>query len=1294
MKKEVAYLACARNSNGNIAFIGQCVLFKKDGGILAQADDALLQMLGYSREDWLERQNDRALCWIHPDDKDRIYLECADHFASGTPVKLEHRIVRADGVVRWVQMNGQRLNDREGDRIVAAYIDITELVSERERFQTLANTFSVGIVQYDLESGALEYTNGAYCTLYGENHVDPSRQPFANVHPEDADRTLSLFQQEMRQNGPLVLQYRILCRDRTARWIENHIHFCTGEDGKRKIQSFQVDISASKQAQIHLQTITNTIPGGVVQLALGKKSMRVLYANDGFYHLLGFSREEYSERTRDNPFYFIHPDDISKLLSLVPEKGKEEGWLGVVDYRQRDRDGEWRWRLLYAKRIDSEDPAMPVLQCIILDNDEKKRLELSLDLERERYRVVAQLSDGLLWEYDCASDELRVPYHNPGVLVNQAVTKGFTSSAYARDCVHPEDRGGLERYFQDLKTGKEQTVFEFRVKNEENAYCWYLSEGAALCNAAGKPVRVVGRITNIDQKKQESLRLQRAAERDPLTGLYNRRVAQVKIEEYLRNALSLSGCGLILLDVDNFKSVNDRLGRLFGDMLLINIAQTLKNQLRTGDILGRVGGDEFVLLLRRAHSRELMLHASSLCRSIRRVYSGELEETKLSVSIGLADSPRCGTRYTELFECADRALAHAKKMGKNQVALYDARRTVLPEGSRGLDLDEASWQPLPERHPGSLREMLELFSRILGTTKDFDSAAYLLLDRVGRICGARHAAILECSLDGTKLETSYLWDSRIGRSKLEEPECYYFENWPGFVESFNENGIYCVPRRELIPPKAREVLQVQALLQCGIYDGTQFRGCVSIDDVRSSHSWTQQEIHLLSEFTRAITPYILRRRASKEAQYKLDQAMNFDELTGLHTMTSLKTKVQKLLSREPYTQLATVYLDIIDFKFVNDIYGFGAGDEVLRDFAKLLTGLSGGYSSRLSDDSFVALLRFDTLKNLSERILESSRTFNRQQKEKLPHSNVLVAAGVCPLCETNGDLVTAIDNANIARKSVKSRRGSACAVFDLKMKHELSVEAEMSGRMEYALTHGEFLVYLQPKVSLSTGKMIGAEALVRWQTADGIIPPDDFIPFFEKNGFVTQLDFYVLRQVLKHMKTWYTQGRSVVPVSVNLSRLHGDTAGEAEQILRMTREFGIGPEKIELELTETAFFQDAERLRRFMQELMSLGFHMSIDDFGSGYSSLNILPTIPANILKLDKEFLRNHGDRERSRILVRHMVSMAQELNFSVICEGVETVEDVQFLRSVGCDAAQGYYFARPIPIPEFEKTWLDKAQ
>ena len=787
-------------------------------------------------------------------------------------------------------------------------------------------------------------------------------------------------------------------------------------EGERRLECLFLDVTELVVARTRLENITNTIPGGVVQLSFGE-DWRILYANDGFYRLNGYTRQEYRALAGDLFIRLMHPDDEAVFETAVREMiGTRQ--TGVADYRVRQKDGSWRWRVAYGKMIGSTEEGVPVIQCVILDNEEKRQLEQKLELENERYQAVAQMSDGVLWEYNAAEDEAIVPYSVRSVLVDQMRTPGFSDSAYAQGTVHPEDLPRLEQFRRELREGKPHILFEFRARQPgDGEYRWHRAEGVTLCGADGRPARTVGRTADIDREKRERLRLRDAAERDPMTGLYNRSVVQRLIDERFEQDPPVRAGSLFVVDIDNFKAVNDRLGHLFGDVLLTNIAKAMRETVRPGDILGRIGGDEFVVFLPGASRAEGERIAGELVARVSRIYAGEFTDLQITASVGVADCPRCGDHYVELFRKADRALYRAKRHGKDRAEAYepDGRGADGEESLLNLyemDRPEVRWQD------GEMESMLDLFPRILSSSKDIDSAIYLMLDRIGEYCRAADVGILERTPKGDRLQATYLGKRGTGRVPISSEEAFSFSQWPGYLQRFEE-GVYTEPDGAMLPGCVRPDRRC-ALLQCGIYDEGAFSGCVVVCDRGGRHDWTRQEIALTLGFARAVTPYILKRRTAAEAQYRLDRALNFDELTGLLSLGSFKERAAAYLAASPRSRCAIIYSDIVNFKYINDAYGFTTGDEVLRDFARAITERGGAVcSARLGNDSFISLTRYESLDQLEKHISRIDQEFNAGVREKLPGSNVMVASGVCPLSLTQGDLVEAIDNANIARKSIK-----------------------------------------------------------------------------------------------------------------------------------------------------------------------------------------------------------------------------------------------------------------------------------
>lgn len=287
------------------------------------------------------------------------------------------------------------------------------------------------------------------------------------------------------------------------------------------------------------------------------------------------------------------------------------------------------------------------------------------------------------------------------------------------------------------------------------------------------------------------------------------------------------------------------------------------------------------------------------------------------------------------------------------------------------------------------------------------------------------------------------------------------------------------------------------------------------------------------------------------------------------------------------------------------------------------------------------------------------------------------------------DVVNAFTNASAAELMLKDENVTQYCIFDSSMLEDEKWEHDVSECMQRALDNEEFVVYYQPKYNPVTEELSGAEALIRWISEEkGFVSPGRFIPIFEKNGFIVNIDDYMVSHVAKQQSEWLKNGVDIVPVSVNISRAHFMSPDLAEHICELVDEYDLPHEFIEIELTESAFFDDKEALFTTVRKLQGYGFAVSMDDFGSGCSSLNSLRELPLNVLKLDAEFFRgDEGTEERSRIVVEEAIHLAKSLNMTIVAEGIENKAQVDFLAQTGCDMIQGYYYAKPMPADEYSE-------
>jgi EAL domain-containing protein (putative c-di-GMP-specific phosphodiesterase class I) len=313
----------------------------------------------------------------------------------------------------------------------------------------------------------------------------------------------------------------------------------------------------------------------------------------------------------------------------------------------------------------------------------------------------------------------------------------------------------------------------------------------------------------------------------------------------------------------------------------------------------------------------------------------------------------------------------------------------------------------------------------------------------------------------------------------------------------------------------------------------------------------------------------------------------------------------------------------------------------------------------------------------------------RDELKKYPLDfDILPTFGVYVITNRLLPVSSMLDKANLAAKEIKGNYLSGYAYYTEEMGRRLLIEQELINDMNEALETGQFIVYIQPKYRLDSEEPSGAEALVRWKHPEkGLISPGIFIPVFERNGFIVKLDFYVWELVCKELSQWIHEGYDPMPVSVNVSRVNLYSADLVDTLCALTEKYGVPNGMLNLEITESVYTKNPDIMREMIKKLRSRGFVVMMDDFGSGYSSLNMLKDIEVDVLKIDVKFLSDTRNELRSRSIISSIISMAKRISLMTVAEGVEKKEQAEFLSLVGCDFAQGYYYSKPMPCDEYEK-------
>ncbi len=432
------------------------------------------------------------------------------------------------------------------------------------------------------------------------------------------------------------------------------------------------------------------------------------------------------------------------------------------------------------------------------------------------------------------------------------------------------------------------------------------------------------------------------------------------------------------------------------------------------------------------------------------------------------------------------------------------------------------------------------------------------------------------------------------------------------------------------------------------------------------------------------------RKKAEEVVEENNKINYIDDITGYSSWKAF-TETYEKLAIDTGTPKAFMALDVDKFKTINDTLGYEGGNMILKQIAEIISRNIGSNDilSRNGSDHFYIITEYKEQNDLVELAQHIISDIDYQ----ITDIKVTVSIGIYIITDHNIPIRGLADRANIARNTIKSLGESSYAFFDPTMIEIIREKKSIEDAMEDALEKGEFIVYLQPKFGLEednstpNNDVIGAEALVRWYHDGQIISPGKFIPIFEKNGFITKLDFYMFREVCRLQKSWQVMGLQPKVISVNMSRMHFPNPDFVKTLKGFCEEFEIDTKYFEIEITESAAFDNVSILSKIFSEIKEAGFHVSIDDFGTGYSSLNMLKDLPVDVLKIDRSFLTENADEtENASKIIACVVSLASSLDISTICEGIETKEQANLLSKLGCDMAQGFFFARPMPVKDFE--------
>lgn len=654
-----------------------------------------------------------------------------------------------------------------------------------------------------------------------------------------------------------------LCREESDsfRLVHAHLSGTNGPSGPTDTDR----TTRANTAHRLLHIITDNIPGGV-HCCLNDDALTISYVNDGFLELVGYTREELATRFHNSLVELIYEPDRRRFLESI--RGQlAAGHTAEEEYRIPDSRGRLKWVLGKGRLLTEHGQDM--LYCVLLDTTELKNAQTTLRRTEDRYRSALQATNLYVFESELPDDTFRLLSAARQRLFRVPPTRYSEAMKEATALCHPEDLDsflrvfGLPNLLDAAARGEEKLSLEFRLRDLTNHFVWYSLSLVLMADESGLR-RVIGCLNDIDERKRRESRMLESAQTDGLTGLYNKTCTEDMIRRFLEEH-PVEQHAFLLVDIDNFKAVNDNLGHLFGDAVLADISARLKNLFRASDILGRIGGDEFVVFLKNVgDGYALTGKVDELCDAFRRSYAAGPQDYAISCSVGVALAPRDGIRYTELYRKADDALYMAKSGGKNRYCVYDAEQAAQPH-TPPLRNTVTEIADTSGRAANFQENLLNYVFSVLYEAQDIDTVVNLILGMIGDHYGVSRAYVFENSPDDLYCSNTYEWCAKDIEAQKERLQNLAYADLGDVFDRYSAEGVFYCRDIDALEGHGRELVQsqgIRAMLHVAIFDERRPKGFVGFDECRGLRLWTQDEIDTLSLLAKIVGIFVLKRNIS------------------------------------------------------------------------------------------------------------------------------------------------------------------------------------------------------------------------------------------------------------------------------------------------------------------------------------------------------------------------------------------------------------------------------------------------
>lgn len=1363
--------------------------------------DQLLHLLGFeSREEYCTFIKNKLINGIHPDDREYTTDTVVSALNKDQTYEIKYRMLKKDGSFIWVIGQGKKFFHKNSEFVASICLDITDTIELQQELSELTQNIPGGVCKILMDQDfTLLYGNDSFYQLYGYTSAEMQTQLgnklIATILPEDATSIMEIIERTYRsQESHFEFEQRIFHKDGSIRYLLTNGAFSHSRKGVPTLNCVIIDITKRRLSEQELAINEERFRIAVTQTQsvifdyhIQKK--QVVHSKETM-HLYGLP-----EIMNDVPESFVRSKIIPRkhaaaFLSMYREiqQGSPHSSCTVEILAA---DGKYYWNTITMTTVFNGQHKLVRAIGVVENITQHKEMEYAY-LKEETYRR-ALLADTLFYaEINLTEGIIDTLSEMNTQELMEHLCRSYDQYLRVEGIknIHREDYPKFLETFSrknllaNYANGIQELKLEYRHLTNFGKTCWVETTAHMMKDPVSGDIRCLLYLHDIDAAKRERLTLENASRLDPLTKLYNKGAAETLIRSQLE-ASSPDAChAFIIIDLDHFKKINDLHGHACGDKVLKETAKRIQQHFRSDDIIGRIGGDEFIAFIKNIPSKDFLIQKLEKLRYTVVPFRGIL-----TYSMGICLTSNYGFDFEVLYEKADIALYHSKARGRNCFTFYTSVmhlpeqngitrseivmepedsawseeifhalienleditylsdpytyellyvspqvRDILglsgndPIGKKCYEVLQGEHKPCPfctnhlldqkpviwehhhrllnrdyllkdkfitwnhrkvrmelaiditdlklngiqQRFSIALTEYASLLESLSGTKEILQGTAQTL----GKFYQADDVCLIHPTHTGNSYHFKCLWHYENSISQSALVQLTQIEKYAFIQDLFYTNDIIHIPDIEMLRPNYPEEMllleryEIRQMLGFSFSAEHPKNACLILSNPHTCGN----ELH----FLRLVCHLLTNRLHSIDAEKKLDYNFWHDALTGLYNLASFSSYTKKRHFEE-LSSVGLVLADINGFKQINNTMGYSFGNQVLLDTARVFREyFPDAYHFRLSGNEFCIICE-----NASGKYFYQQISLLQADPIVLRHDGISFGYHWMQK-EVDFSILK-----SLAEDSMMEEKQKYYMETPYFAKRHRPTILQQTLR---DLKEERFLIYLQPKVDLSSRKLIGAEALIRYRHEErGLIAPDFFIPPLEKEHLIRYIDLFVLEQACRLLRRWQQEGRKTFPISINFSRI---TLMEEEilpSLLELVHTYQISPSLIQIEITETIEEKDRDVLLTLSYQLRQAGFTIALDDFGTKYTNLSILTYMDFDVLKLDRSLIQTLCFRASNQTIIKHVIQMCKELPVEVIAEGIENEEQAALLTSMGCPSAQGYLFGAPMPISEFESRFM----